>query len=107
MTGTGPPYVGRDGGGWNNSVIAGLLLLTLRGVLLWAVVPLAICSWPFAYLGLRRSGVRFGQFLGWVDLNLAASLSQIILRPVFRDPLPWVAWREMPHVTHRVQFIDL
>ncbi|HEY2640706.1 MAG TPA: hypothetical protein VGI66_12590 [Streptosporangiaceae bacterium] len=93
-------------GGPRNPFIAGLLLLLVRGVLLWAVIPVAMCLWPFAYPGLRKHGVRFGEFLGWVDLNLMASLSQIVLRPLFRDPLPWVAWREMPHVTHRVRWID-
>ena len=90
----------------SNSFLAGLLLLLLRGVLLWAVVPLAMCMWPFAYPSLQRSGVGLGQFLGWVDLNLMACLSQIVLRPLFREPVPWVGWREMPHVTHRLQFID-
>lgn len=89
-----------------NSIVAGLLLLLVRGVLLWAVIPLAICVWLFAYLRLRRAGVGLGQFLGWVDLNLMASLSQIALRPLFRDPVPWVGWREMPGVTHRLRLID-
>jgi hypothetical protein len=86
--------------------MAGLLLLFLRGILLWAIVPLAMCMWPFTYPSLRRSGVGIGQFLGWVDLNLMASLSQIVLRPLFRGPVPWVRWPEMPHVTHRLRFID-
>ncbi len=90
----------------SNSVIGGLLLLLLRGILLWLTVPLAICAWPFAYVTLSRSGVKFGQFLGWVDLNLMAFLSRIVLRLLFRDPLPWVPWREMSRVTHRLRFID-
>lgn len=89
-----------------NSVVAGLLLLLLRGILLWVVVPLSVCVWPFVYIPLRRSRVRLGQFLGWVDLNLMAALSQIVLRPLFRDPVPWVAWGEMAGVTHRVRLID-
>lgn len=89
-----------------NSPIAGLLLLLMRGILLWAVVPLAICVWPFAYPGLRRKGIGLGQYLGWVDVNLMASLSQVVLRPLFRSPVPWVAWREMSQVTHRLRLID-
>lgn len=89
-----------------NSIVAGLLLLLVRGVLLWAVVPLAMCIWPFAYLRLRGAGVGLGQFLGWVDLNLMACLSQLVLRPLFREPVPWVAWRAMPQVTHRLRLID-
>lgn len=92
--------------GRRNSFVAGLLLLLLRGVLLWAVVPLAVCVWPFTYMRLRRVRIGFGQFLGWVDLNLMASLSQIVLRPLFRDPVSWVAWKEMPRVTHRVGWLD-
>jgi hypothetical protein len=93
-------------GGRRNSFIAGLLLLLVRGVLLWVVIPIAICAWPFVYPRLRKKGVGFGQFLGWVDLNLMASLSQTVLRPLFRAPVEWVAWREMPEVTHRVAWND-
>lgn len=54
----------------------------------------------------ETQGVGLRQFLGWVDLNLMAFLSRIVLRPLFRDPVPWIGWREMAHVTHRVRFID-
>jgi len=53
-----------------NPVVGGLLVLLVRGVLLWLVVPLAALVWLFVAIPLRRSGVRFLQYLGWVDLNL-------------------------------------
>lgn len=89
-----------------NPAVAGLLLLLLRGVLLWLVVPVATCTWPVTFVWFRRPRITLGQFLGWSDLNLMALLSRVVLRPFFRAPLPWIPWHAMPHVTHRLRFID-
>jgi hypothetical protein len=88
-------------------IIAGLALLCLRGVLLWIVIPLAALAWLPAAVRLRRRGVKLGQFLGWVDLNLVAFLERTILRPLFRSPVKWTSMRAMPEVTHRVGALDL
>ncbi len=90
-----------------NPAPAGFALLLIRGVLLWAVIPLAACAWVPAALWLRRRGVRFGHFLGWVDLNLIAFLARIVLRPFFRVPPTWVPASAMSQVTHRVNGLDL
>jgi hypothetical protein len=89
-----------------NSLAAKLVLVFLRGVLLWPVVPVATVSWLFLWIGLRRRGVSFGQFLGWVDLILIAALSRTVLRPLFRAPPRWVPVKDMPQVTHRLQALD-
>jgi hypothetical protein len=60
---------------------------------------------PLAFW-LRRMGVTFGGYLGWVDLNLVAALEHSILRPLFREPLSWTPVRSMPDVTHRVRWLD-
>jgi hypothetical protein len=87
-------------------VVSGLMLLILRGILLWIVIPLATLAWLPAGYSLHRRGVSLGQFLGWVDLNLVACLERSILRPLFRAPLPWVPARSMAEVTHRVTWLD-
>ncbi len=89
------------------SIIAGLALLCLRGVLLWVIIPVATLVWLPASVWLRRRGVKLGQFLGWVDLNLIAFLERTILRPLFRSAIPWTPPRAMREVTHRVDAFDL
>lgn len=83
-----------------------LALLALRGLLLWLVVPAAVLCWVPLAFWLRRKHVSFARFLGWVDLNFIAALQRSILRPLFRQPLPWTPVRSMPHVTHRVAWLD-
>lgn len=87
-------------------MLAGITLLLLRGILLWLVVPITVLVWVPTSLRLHRRGVTLGQFLGWVDLNLIALLAHTLLRPLFRDPPPWVPVVEMPGVTHRVGLLD-
>jgi hypothetical protein len=50
-------------------------------------------AWP------RPRDGRFGQFLGWVDLNLIALVARIVLRPFFRAPPLWfrpARWARSP-----------
>jgi hypothetical protein len=82
------------------------VLLSIRGVLLWAIVPLATCAWLLLSLWLLRKEVGLGRFLGWVDLNLVAFLERSILRPFVRTSAPWVPVNAMPGVEHRIRLID-
>ena len=79
-----------------------LILLGIRGVLLWLVVPLSLIAWPCLWPILRRHNIRLAQFLGWVDLNLISAIEHSILRPLIRVPFPWSSARELPTVTHRI-----
>ena len=83
-----------------------LILLGIRGVLLWLVVPLSLIAWPCLWPILRRHNIRLGQFLGWVDLNLISTIEHSILRPLIKVPLPWTSTRELPNVTHRIGVLD-
>jgi hypothetical protein len=78
----------------------------VRGVLLWLVVPVAICVWLILSVRLGRRGVGVGQFVGWVDLNLIACLERGALRPLVSSPAKWMSWSEMALVTHRVRWLD-
>jgi len=86
--------------------VSRLLLLLVRGVLLWVVVPVSAVVWLCLAIRLRRRGVGLGRFLGWVDLNLVAALQRTVLRPFFPSPLRWTRWREIETVTHRVGRLD-
>jgi hypothetical protein len=99
--------MGDASGQKQNPVLAGLVLLLMRGVLLWIVIPLAVVAWTPAAPWLVLRGVRLGHFLGWVDLNLIAFLSRIVLRPLFRAPAAWVPASAMNQVTHRISAFDL
>lgn len=88
------------------SVGAGFVLLMLRGVLLWIVVPIGILAWLFLGVILPRRGVTMGQFLGWLDLNLIAVIERTVLRRWVRSPLPWTPAADLPKVTHRVRALD-
>jgi hypothetical protein len=71
--------------------VGGLLLLPIRGLLLWLVVPLSLVAWPLAAATSKitkgswlspRQCVRFGDDL------LTAALGNTLLRP-FLGPSPW------------------
>jgi hypothetical protein len=89
-----------------NSIVGGLMILFARGLLLWIVVPIGTVGRIFAELWLRRSGVRFLQYLGWIDLNLIAFLQRVVFRPLVRRPSDFVPARKMSSMTHRLRAID-
>jgi len=84
------------------SIIGAILLLLVRGVLLWVVVPVASGWWliaiPFDAMR-RRSRVGFSQAIGWADLNLIATLT-------LGRMTPFVRWSEASKVEHRISLID-
>jgi hypothetical protein len=88
----------------NVGPIAGIVLLLVRGILLWIAVPLGTIAWLVTLARIRRP---LGQFLGWVDANLIALLERTILRPLFPSPTQeWVAARDMRGVSHRIGALD-
>lgn len=87
-------------------ILVGLLLLMIRGVLLWPIVPLALAWWVVGWAVFHRRSVRPAQLLGWVDLNLIAAIERSILRPLIKSPMPWTPASEVAAVTHRVRFAD-
>jgi hypothetical protein len=89
-----------------NSVMGGIVVLLIRGGLLWVVIPVGAVVWPFVALRLRRRDVTFGRYLGWLDLNLIACVQRMILRPLVRAPADWVPARDMARVTHRLRAVD-
>lgn len=84
--------------------IGGLLLLTLRGILIWGYVPLGTLVWLLTYVWLRRP---LGEFLGWLDLNVIVVLQRSVFRPFFRPPTQTrVPISKMSTVSHRIGILD-
>jgi hypothetical protein len=87
-------------------VVPALLLLLIRGVALWIVIPVTVLVWLVAGARLRRRAITLAQFLGWVDLNLVALIERSVLRPFVSVPMPWSSAKEIPTVTHRISLLD-
>lgn len=83
-----------------------LLLLAIRGVLLWLLIPLGTIYWLMVWPILRRRQVHLLQLLGWIDVNLVAAIERTILRPLISEPLPWTPASALPRVTHRIRLTD-
>ena len=94
--------------GSKSGFFCGIVLLTLRGVLLWLVLPLGCVAWLFVAPWLHKRDVKIGQFLGWIDHNVIALIQRSLLRPFYRDAAqPWLSTRNMSSVEHRVGMGDL
>jgi hypothetical protein len=86
--------------------LSGLVLLAVRGVLLWVLVPFAAIWWAAGWPLWHRRGVRLGQLIGWCDLNLISAIQRSVLRPFTRSPAPWAPLKALPAVVHRVNLFD-
>lgn len=89
------------------SVIVSVLLLAVRGLILWLVIPLTLLWWLLTWSILQKRNVSLAQLLGWVDLNLVAAIERSILRPLIRLPLPWTPVKALPDVSHRINWSAL
>ena len=84
--------------------VAGMLLLVIRGILLWVLVPVGCVAWLLTILWTRRP---LGEFLGWLDSNLVVLLERSVLRPFFPQPTQnWVPASRMSTVKHRIGVLD-
>lgn len=90
------------------ALIGGLLLLLIRGLALWLLIPMACLVWPL-WTALDRSGPTLGQVIGWADWNFMVAPQMTVLRPFFwKDRIArWVPVRDVSRVVHRVGFFDL
>jgi hypothetical protein len=86
-----------------------LLLLWIRGLLLWILLPVATLLWllRWPYTVLRRRPLKLGAVLGWADLNLVVILKLSILRSFKLGPARFIPWREVAAVDHRPNLLDL
>jgi hypothetical protein len=84
--------------------IGQLVILFLRGLLLWVMVPLAALSW--LVLGPLTTA-SLGACVGWFDLNLVVLLQRIILPLTREPPLAWFPLSKMRTTEHRLRFLSL
>lgn len=89
-----------------NWFISQVLLLLVRSLLLWIVIPLAVLVWPLLVPRLERMGVGFRQYLGWVDFNLIVFLQRVVFRPLMRQRDNYVSLESIATIAHRVRFTD-
>lgn len=79
-------------------VSGSVVLLLLRGLMLWILVPLALIAWP-ACVGVqllrRRSVPSPVRCVRWCDSALVALLGNTVLRWAF-DPVPWPGTPDFP-----------
>jgi hypothetical protein len=84
--------------------VAGMLLLVIRGILLWVLVPVGSVAWLLTLVRMRRP---LGEFLGWLDSNLIFLLERTVLRPLFPQPTQnWIPASEISAVKHRIGVLD-
>ena len=86
-----------------------MIFLFVRGIVLWAVLPLAAVVWLFVapyralsqrpYLGPMR-------FASWLDLNASTAIARIILRSLGRE-FRFTPWSQIDQVEHRTRIWDL
>lgn len=83
-----------------------LVLLTIRGVLLWIVMPVGFVAWLFFHSWIQRAAL--GECLAWYDVNLIAFIQRVLLRLLITEPtVEWVPARGMTDVTQRVKLRDV
>lgn len=89
--------------------LATVLLLLIRGVLLWVVIPLALLAWPIC-VGARvlqwRRPPTPRACTKWADAALVAVLANTVLRWGF-DPVPWPGSRNFDAGLGGRPFADL
>ena len=84
-------------------VLGAFVVLTIRGFLLWLLVPIGTLVWLVALEGVGARRLSLFAFLGWLDNNLAFILVQGPLSPLFPTaPVKWIPASERFSVMHRI-----
>jgi len=88
--------------------VGAFMLLTVRGFLLWLVIPFGTLAWGVSLQALRTPAVSLGAYLGWIDNNIAFLLVNGPFSLSFpHSPVRWVASKDRAAVKHRIGFTDL
>jgi len=72
---------------------AWVVILVVRGVALWVLVPLTVLAYPVVrVLGNR---VTLSETISWSDLNLVAALQRMFPPQTFKDCASFAGWRSI------------
>lgn len=89
------------------TAIGGLILLVVRGILLWISVPVTTIIWVLGSPWFVPRGATLGRFLGWIDIGVVVAMQSSILRPFYAKPtVVWVPFSDIATVTHRIGIVD-
>ncbi len=87
--------------------IGGVLLLLVRSLLLWIVVPIGFIAWATTCPWQIKRKVSLGQFIGWIDSNMVIAIERSVLRPFFTAPTHrWVPIKDRDKVKNRIGLLD-
>ena len=88
--------------------VPAFILVIVRGLALYLLIPLAFVLWLVALLWIGRYSKSLPQFITWVDYNFSVSLIRGPLRPLIPKPrAEWLPLRRIKEMTARTQFFDL
>ena len=87
--------------------LGAVLLISIRAILLWFVVPLGLLASLIFNSWRMKQGVSVKQFLGWIDINFILVLERSGLQPFFsKRTQPWTALKNASKVEHRIGVFD-
>lgn len=90
----------------NATAIGLFVLVCVRSVLLWFVVPIGFVIWLVGLVWLWGN-LPLRAFVRWADWSVSVALCRSILRPLMREPLPtWVPLRDATKMGNRVKFME-
>lgn len=79
--------------------VAVFVWLMLRGIYLWAVLPIAAVCGFCAHRYLTRHDASVGQIVGWLDMNIMAAIFHTVFRPLRNSvQVPWIPIRSLPFI---------
>lgn len=85
-----------------------LLLLFIRGLALWLLIPIAFVFWIVAFIWLARYTKSLPQFISWVDYNFVVSLERGPLRLLIPQPFSeWLPLRRIGELKARTNLNDM
>ena len=88
--------------------VPAFVLVIVRGLALYLLIPLAFVFWIVAFLWIVRYSKSLPQFVTWVDYNFTVSLIRGPLRLLIPEPrAEWLPLRRIKEMTARTKLYDL
>jgi hypothetical protein len=89
-------------------LVPGIILLVVRGLALWLIVPFGFVSWLLAVPWMVSHGHSPRLWISWIDYNFCVALERGPLRPLMPRPLlDWLSIERMDELKARTGPNDL